>query len=178
MRPPDPMVIVVMGVSGVGKTTVSEALAKRCGFAFIDGDTLHPKANIEKMSSGRPLNDADRAPWLGKVKDWIDAQLAEGRSGVVSCSALKRKYRSELVSGRADVRLVLLEGTRALLAERLAGRMGHFMPPTLLDSQLADLEQPDPSEHVTTIDVGPPADQIVDQIVAALGLKAARPTSL
>ena len=136
------------------------------------------RANIEKMSSKRPLNDTDRAPWLAKVRDWIDAQLAEGRSGVVSCSALKRKYRSELAAGRADVRLVLLQGSRALLAERLADRKGHFMPPTLLDSQLADLEQPDPSEHVTTIDVGPPADQIVEQIVATLGLEAPRSTSI
>jgi gluconokinase len=164
------LVIVVMGVSGAGKTNVGKALARRCGCLFMDGDALHPPANIQKMKSGKPLDDADRAPWLENVRGWIDARLSEGRCGVISCSALKRRYRAELSSGRGDVRLVLLDGPKALLMSRLAGRKGHFMPISLLDSQLAALEPPEDGEDIMVVDITPPVDRIVSEIVSGLGL--------
>jgi gluconokinase len=171
---PDPVAVVVMGVAGAGKTTVGEALAKRCGYAFVDGDALHPAANIAKMSAGQPLTDADRAPWLAKVAAWMDARLAEGRSGVVTCSALKRKYRDQLAVGRPGVRLVLLDGSHALIAERVANRKGHFWPAGLLDTQFADFEPPGPDEAILVIDVAPPVDVQVAEIVDRLALKPAK----
>jgi gluconokinase len=165
-----PVAVVVMGVAGAGKTTVCEALAKACGLAFIDGDALHPKANIEKMASGHPLTDADRAPWLAAIAAWIDARLAEGRSCTVSCSALKRAYRDQLRVGRSGVRLVMLEGSREVIAERIAGRKGHFWPQGLLDTQFADLEPPQPDEGVLVVGIDKTVDEQVAQIAKALGL--------
>lgn len=170
-----PTVIVVMGVSGAGKTTVGKALAERCGYLFEDGDDLHPAANIEKMKSGQPLDDADRAPWLANVRGWIDARFAEGRSGVIACSALKQQYRIDLAACRAGPRLVLLEGPRALLLKRLAARKGHFMPIALLDSQLAAFEPPSADEDILTVNIAPPVDRIVSEIVAALRLPDQNP---
>ncbi|THD70971.1 gluconokinase [Phenylobacterium sp.] len=169
----DPAAIVVMGVAGAGKTTVGQALATHCGYAFVDGDALHPAANIAKMSAGQPLTDADRAPWLAKVADWMDARLAEGRSGVVTCSALKRKYRDELTLGRPAVRLVLLDGSRELIEARVAKRTGHFWPPGLLETQFADFEPPGPDEAILVIDVAPPVDIQVAEIVERLALTPA-----
>jgi len=165
-----PVVLVLMGVSGCGKTTVAQILAERLHWAFEEGDALHPPANVAKMAAGHPLDDADRAPWLAKVADWVDARLDAGESGVITCSALKRAYR-ELIDRRgARVAFVYLHGSRELIASRLAGRHGHFMPSTLLDSQFATLEEPGPDEPAIRVEVGEPPAAIADDIVAALGL--------
>jgi len=148
--------VVVMGVSGSGKTTVGAALADALGLRFVDGDAMHPAANVAKMAAGIPLDDADRAPWL----DAIGAVLADGPV-VVACSALKRAYRDRLRAAAPDLQLVFLDGAPALLASRMAARPGHFMPTSLLDSQLATLERPDPDEHALTVDIARPADEIV-----------------
>jgi gluconokinase len=139
-------ILVVMGVSGSGKTTIAKALADRLGWAFEEGDDLHPGSDIAKMRSGHPLDDRDRWPWLEKVAEWIDGWRQTGKSGVITCSALKRSYRDFLVRGRPDVRLLYLHGDVELIAARLTARKGHFMPASLLDSQLATLEEPDPDE--------------------------------
>src|ERR1700761_7500753 len=148
-----PPVLVLMGVSGSGKSTVAALLAGRLGWDFQEGDDLHPPANIAKMKAGVPLTDADRAPWRAKVEAWIADELRQGRSGVIACSALKAAYREQIVAGRSNVRLVFLKGDHDLIAGRLAKRRGHFMPPSLLDSQFADLQAPTPSEHVITVDI-------------------------
>ncbi len=140
-----PSVVVVMGVSGSGKTTVASLLAGRLGWEFEDGDDFHPAANVEKMQSGSPLTDEDRWPWLAAIAAWIDKVRAEGRHGVVTCSGLKRAYRDVLVGGRPDVRLVYLKGDRELIGRRMAARHGHFMPTSLLDSQFRTLEEPGPT---------------------------------
>jgi len=163
-----PTIVLVMGVSGAGKTTVGEALARRLGWTFQEGDAFHPPANIAKMASGHPLDDADRAPWLASVEAWISDQLAAGRSGVIACSALKKAYRHALAAGRKDVVLVYLTGGAGLIAERLQARRGHFMPPALLASQLADLEAPDPDERAIDVDIAQPVAAQVDHIVRAL----------
>jgi gluconokinase len=167
--PPGPAtILVMMGVSGTGKTTVGEALAKRLGWRFQEGDDFHPPANIAKMKSGRPLDDADRAPWLVRVEAWIGAELATGRSGVITCSALKRTYRSAIVAGREGVILVYLDGSEPLIARRIARRRGHFMPPSLLASQFADLQAPGPLENPIVVDIDQPVAAQVDDIVDAL----------
>jgi gluconokinase len=167
--PPGPAtVLVMMGVSGTGKTTIGEALAKRLGWAFQEGDDFHPAANIAKMKSGRPLDDADRAPWLAKVEAWIAAQLAAGRSGVITCSALKRTYRSAIIGGRRDVILVYLTGSEHVIAERLEKRRGHFMPPSLLASQLETLQAPAPLEKPIVVNIDQSVAAQVDDVVEAL----------
>ena len=148
--------VVVMGVSGSGKTTVGAALADALGLRFVDGDALHPAANVAKMAAGIPFDDADRAPWL----DAIGAVLAAGPV-VVACSALKRAYRDRLRAAAPGLQLVFLDGDRSLLASRMAARPGHFMPTSLLDSQLATLERPEPDEHALTADIARPAGEIV-----------------
>ncbi len=161
-------VLIVMGVSGSGKTTVAEALDARLGWPFQEGDDLHPAANVAKMHAGIPLDDDDRWPWLDAIATWIGARLADDGAGIVTCSALKRAYRDRLVAGRAGVRIVYLHATPELLHERLANRRGHFMPASLLDSQLATLEEPGPDEHPIEVeDTGTP-DQIANAIMAAL----------
>ena len=148
--------VVVMGVSGSGKTTVGAALADALGLPFVDADSLHPAANVAKMAAGIPLDDTDRAPWL----DAVGAVLAAGPV-VVACSALKRAYRDRLRAAAPGLKLVFLDGAPALLASRMAARPGHFMPTTLLDSQLATLERPEPDEHALTADIAEPAGEIV-----------------
>jgi gluconokinase len=155
--------VVVMGVSGSGKSTVGAALADALGIPFVDGDALHPAANVAKMAAGIPLDDADRAPWL----DAIGALLARGPV-VVACSALKRAYRDRLRAAAPSLVLVFLDGSRELLADRMAARPGHFMPPALLDSQLATLERPALDEHALTADVAEPVPGIVASLVASL----------
>lgn len=155
------MVIVVMGVTGAGKTTVGQRLAKTLGWRFHDADDFHPPANKAKMNAGIPLTDDDRWPWLRALRAVIEQALADGSSAVVTCSALKRAYRDVLAGGLADVRYVHLTGDRRVLADRLASRRGHFMNPALLDSQIATLEAPadaldvdvalNPSEQVAFI---------------------------
>lgn len=169
--PDTPSIAVVMGVAGVGKTTVGERLAKRLGWEFIEGDRLHPPENVAKMQSGHPLTDADRAPWLASIAREIDNRLAAGVSAVVACSALKRAYRRVVVGERPGVRLVYLEGTQDLIAERLAGRRGHFMPSGLLASQFAALEPPGPDEKPIIAAIDRPLDRIVADIAAALRAK-------
>ncbi len=167
-----PVVLVLMGVSGCGKTTVAQILAERLHWPFEEGDALHPPANVAKMAAGHPLDDADRAPWLARVADWVDARLDAGECGVITCSALKRAYR-ELIDRRgARVEFVYLHGSRELIASRLSGRHGHFMPSTLLDSQFATLEEPGSDEPAIRVEIGEPPEGIADVIMAALGLRA------
>jgi len=132
--------LVVMGVSGSGKTTIAVQAAHTLGWAFTEGDELHPPANVEKMRLGKPLDDADRRPWLRRVAGWIGAQEAAGRDAVVTCSALKRCYRELLREGHPSVRFVHVAASAEALGHRLAARRGHYMPASLLDSQLATLE--------------------------------------
>jgi gluconokinase len=165
-----PAVVVVMGVSGSGKTTVASLLAGRLGWEFEDADDFHPPANVAKMHAGIPLTDADRGPWLDAIAAWIDRVRAEGRHGVVTCSALKRAYRRVLVGDRPDVRLVYLKGERGLIGRRMAARQGHFMPTSLLDSQFGTLEEPGSDENPVVISVGGTPSAIVAEIAGALGV--------
>lgn len=162
MSPSAPL--VVMGVSGSGKSTVGAALAKRLGAPFMDADTLHPAANIAKMAAGQPLDDRDRIPWLTRVGEW----LAGHSGGVASCSALKRSYRDQLRASCPTVRFVHLTGAPELLSDRLAARSDHFMPAALLGSQLDTLEPLGADEAGVTIDVAPGVGVVVDAAVAAL----------
>ena len=163
-------VLVVMGVSGSGKSTIAAMLAHRLGWIYEDADWLHPKSNIEKMHHGEPLNDADRWPWLHAIADWIDATRRSGGHGVVACSALKRAYRDILIGERKDVGLVFLQGDRDLIAQRIAARADHFMPPDLLDSQFQALEPPRADERPIVVSVAPHPREIVETIVQKLGL--------
>lgn len=163
------MIVIVMGVSGSGKTTVARLLAARLGWTMLEGDALHPPANVARMSAGIPLTDADRWPWLHEIAAVIDGWRARGESGVVTCSALKRAYRDILVGERADVRLAFLRGDRALIGGRMAARTDHFMPPAMLDSQFAALEPPGPDERPIVLDIGPPPEAIAARLAAALG---------
>jgi gluconokinase len=158
--------LVVMGVSGAGKTTVAQRLASRLGWDFAEGDDLHPAANIAKMAAGEPLTDADRQPWLERVAGWIDAEIQAGRHGVITCSALRRAYRDIL--RRDGVMFVYLEVSRDELERRLTHRSGHFMPTSLLDSQLEALEPPGEDEVALTVAAGPDPARTVAAIAASL----------
>jgi gluconokinase len=155
------MIVVVMGVSGVGKTSIGERLAARLGWRFIDADDHHPAANVAKMAAGAPLEDADRWPWLEALNRLLRAE----RDAIVACSALKEAYRKRLLAGIAEWRLVFLEGDKALIASRLAARKHRYMPASLLDSQLATLEPP---TQAIRIDVSAPLERSVDTILQAL----------
>jgi carbohydrate kinase (thermoresistant glucokinase family) len=163
-----PVIAVVMGVSGSGKTTVSVLLSAALGCQFQEGDDLHPAANVEKMHGGTPLTDADRVPWLRKIAEEIDGWRARGESGVLTCSALKRSYRDIIIGDRSDVTLVYLKGSHDLIHRRMATRHQHFMPMALLDSQFATLQEPTPDEHPITVDVGGRPTEIVGEIVRQL----------
>jgi gluconokinase len=165
-----PAVIVVMGVSGSGKSTIASMLAHRLHWIYEDGDWLHPQANIEKMHHGEPLNDEDRWPWLHAIADWIDATRKSGNHGIVACSALKRAYRDILIGQRKDVRLIYLKGDQDLIARRIAARADHFMPPKLLDSQFQALEEPKADERPITISVVPHPREIVETIVKKMNI--------
>lgn len=162
--------IVVMGVSGCGKSTTGDALAARLGWPMLEGDSFHPEANVEKMHAGIPLDDSDRAPWLQALADQIAQHEAEGKSSIISCSSLKRAYRDILRSGAPAVRFVHVHGSRELLMQRLESRQGHFFPAKLLDSQLATLELLAEDEDGVVIDMGLGIDAQTDAAVAALGL--------
>ncbi len=163
-----PSVLVVMGVSGSGKTTVGALLADRLHWQFADGDVFHPPANIEKMRSGSPLSDEDRRPWLEAIAAWIDEIRSAGGHAVAACSVLKRRYRAVVIGSRADVRLIYLRSERALIARRLEARHGHFMPSSLLQSQIEALEEPGPDENPITVSIAPSPEKIVEEILASL----------
>jgi len=162
------LVVVMMGVSGSGKTTIAQGVAKRLGWDVLEGDSYHPPANIEKMSHGTPLDDSDRWPWLHAIAKAIDAELAAGRSSIVACSALKRSYRDILIGSRPNVALVYLRGTHALLYERIKHRTGHFMPASLLESQFAALEDPTEDEKPIVVSVDATPEKIVDSVLVAM----------
>src|SRR5215469_16670244 len=164
-----PPILVVMGISGSGKSTVAQELAARLGWPFEEGDALHPEINIAKMHAGIPLTDADRQPWLERVAAWIDAQRANKQPGIITCSALKRAYRQFVIGDRPEVRLVYLRGGRDLFAQHFAGRQDHFMPASLLRSQIDTLEEPDPSEDPLTIEASAAPGQIAEEIILRLG---------
>ncbi len=161
--------VIVMGVTSCGKTSVGEGLAKELGCPFIEGDTLHPAANIAKMSAGTPLDDADRWPWLQAIGRAMKAECAAGRGVVAACSALKKSYRQKLAeaAGR-PITFIFLHGSRDLLAARMAERKGHFMPTSLLDSQLATIEIPGPEENALHLDVVLPVDELIRRAKAHL----------
>jgi len=163
-----PCALVVMGVSGSGKSTIADKLAVRLGWRYEDGDKFHPASNVAKMSAGHPLTDEDRWPWLQAIADEIDRLCKAGEHAVIACSALKRAYRDVLVHGRNDVRMVYLKGGKQLIAERLARRKHHFMPPGLLDSQFDTLEPPGADENPLTVSIDPSVDEIVEAIVHQL----------
>jgi carbohydrate kinase (thermoresistant glucokinase family) len=158
-----------MGVSGIGKTTIGTLLAEKLGWGYAEGDSYHPPENVEKMRGGTPLTDADRWPWLDAIADDIDRWRQAGTGMVVACSALKRAYRDVLIGDRSDVRLVRLAGDESLIRARLEQRADHYMPPSLLASQLATLEAPTADEHPIVVDVTEAPETCVAQILAKLG---------
>ncbi len=163
-------VMVVMGVSGSGKSTIGALLARRLRWEFEDADWLHPAANIDKMHNGIPLTDEDRRPWLEAVAAWIDKTRSSGGHAIVACSVLKRRYRDVLIGERTDVRLVYLKGDETLIARRIATRHEHFMPRSLLRSQFEALEEPGPDETPVTVSIEPQPREIVAKIMSALTL--------
>ena len=163
-----PIILIVMGVSGSGKTTVAALLAGRLNWQFQEGDALHSPANVDKMHHGVALTDADRLPWLDSIAALVDRWSAEGVCGIITCSALKRAYRARIQAGRPAVEFIYLRGARALVSARITQRMGHYMPPSLLASQFETLEEPGADEPVITVDIGGSPDQIVEAILAAL----------
>jgi gluconokinase len=162
----DPLVIVLMGVSGSGKTTVGEKLAAALGWSFRDADDVHPPANVEKMREGHPLSDADRAPWLAAIHDHIAKTLERGENGIVTCSALKESYRREIITDPVRVKLFFLRGDYDLLKVRMEERPGHFMKAGMLRSQFATLEPP---REALTLDTSRPVDELVAEILRAVG---------
>ncbi|HZR04303.1 MAG TPA: gluconokinase [Candidatus Udaeobacter sp.] len=162
------MIVIVFGVSGAGKTTIGKLLAEELRWTFYEADDFHPRANIEKMRSGRPLTDEDRWPWLDRLREQITRSLAVKENAVLACSALKRSYRERLrVSD--EVKFVFLRGGYALVEKQTRRRRDHFMNPALLKSQFADLEEPGSGEDVLTIDLGRTRDELVEEIKTRLG---------
>jgi gluconokinase len=158
-----------MGVAGVGKTTVARLLAQRLDAPYAEADDFHPEANIAKMSAGIPLDDTDRWPWLQRIAEWMSDRGREGTGGVVTCSALKRRYRDALRTGSPDAFFVHLSGGRALIGDRMSHRTGHFMPTSLLDSQFDILEPLQPDERGAVLDVGTGPDELVAEALRQLG---------
>jgi gluconokinase len=159
-------IVIVMGVTGAGKTTIGRALATALGWEFHDGDELHSEASKLKMHRGIALDDADRAPWLSAIRKLILAMLSEGRDGVIACSALKQSYRDEIVVDPNSVKVVYLKGSKEVIAERLRNRSGHFMNPDLLQSQFDTLEEP---HGAIVVDVLMAPEAIVKEVIARLG---------
>jgi gluconokinase len=164
------MMIIMFGVSGAGKTTIGKLLARELGWKFVEADDFHPAANVDKMRRGVPLSDEDRQPWLEKLRVAVEQLLEASENAVLVCSALKKKYRDRLrVSD--EVKFVFLRGDRNQIANQLRHRHGHFMNPDLLESQFADLEEPESSERVLTVDLGPSPEKIVETIEQKLQLR-------
>jgi gluconokinase len=163
-----PRILVVMGVSGSGKSTIGAILARRLHWDFEDADWFHPPANVEKMHRSIPLTDEDRWPWLNAIAAWIDEARSGDEHAVIACSALKRRYRDILIGNRADVRLVYLKANEPLLSRRLATRHEHFMPASLLHSQFEALEEPEADENAIVVSVEPSPKAIADRIMSAL----------
>ena len=163
-----PLAVVVMGVCGSGKTVVGERLARALGACFIEGDAFHPPANVERMAAGIALDDADRQGWLEALAGELARAQAGGQRAVLACSALKRRYRDILRRGAPGLRLVHLAGSHDMLARRMASRQGHYMPASLLESQLAALEAPDADERTITLDAGASAESLVQSALAQL----------
>jgi gluconokinase len=164
------MMLIVGGVAGSGKTTIGKLLAGRLGWEFADADDFHSAANIAKMRSGHPLSDSDRFPWLTAIGAWMDTENAAGRSAIVACSALARRYREALLHGRDEVRIVFLEISREEAFERLHRRHGHFFGEQMVTSQFAELEAPAPDERTYVVPSDHPPDEMVDEIIGLLGL--------
>jgi gluconokinase len=164
------MILIVAGAAGSGKTTVGKILSGRLGWEFADADDFHTAANIARMRSGRPLSDSDRFPWLAAIGAWMDEQIAAGKSAVVACSALARRYREALLAGRDEVRIVFLEVSREEAFRRLHTRHGHFFGEQMVASQFAELEPPEPDERTIAVPTDQPADQVADEITELLGL--------
>jgi gluconokinase len=173
---PSPLALVVMGVSGVGKTSVARALVARTGWTFQEGDDLHPEANRAKMAAGHPLDDDDRWPWLCRIADWIGGREAAGEGAVVTCSALKRAYRDLLRDGHPSVRFVHLVADENILSGRVAGRHHEYMPPSLLRSQLDTLQPLEPDEPGVRVETFGDPDAVAERALEALGLRTT-PTS-
>ena len=167
---PVPAVVIIMGVSGSGKSTVGAFLALRLRWEFEDADWFHPASNVDKMHNGIPLTDDDRWPWLGAIAAWINKARRSGGHGVIACSALKRRYRDVLIGDRAEVRLVYLKGDETLIARRIATRHEHFMPRSLLHSQFEALEEPGADENPIIVSITPEPREIVARILSALSI--------
>ena len=157
-----------MGVSGSGKSSVASALAKRLGWQFAEADTFHSPDNVEKMRGGIPLTDDDRRPWLDSIAAWIDRCRKDGKNCVVACSALRRIYRERLADGHDDVRFVYLRGDYDVIASRLSGRSGHYMPVSLLASQFRTLEEPVADENALVLSIDEPVERLVEEIAVNL----------
>jgi carbohydrate kinase (thermoresistant glucokinase family) len=173
--PAMPSILVVMGVSSSGKSTVGTLLAGQLHWEFEDGDWFHPARNIDKMHAGIPLTDEDRAPWLIAIADFIDRARLSGTRVVLACSALKRRYRTVIIGNRPDVQLIYLKGDMELIGRRFAARHEHFMPPSLLESQFDALEEPGPNEHPIVVSIEPRPREIVAKIVDALKAQILEP---
>jgi gluconokinase len=169
---PEPQLIVVMGVSGSGKTTLAEGLSQRLHWAFQEGDSLHPAANVEKMSRGEPLTDEDRWPWLDALGGWLDERARAGTSAVLTCSALRRSYRDRLRDGRPGVRFCHVVAPADAIRDRVESRRGHYMPASLLPSQLATLESLEPDEPGVTVCAEGDPEAVLDDALRRLGLSS------
>lgn len=167
-----PDAIVVMGVSGSGKTTVALGIARAMGWRFAEGDEFHPQANVDKMARGEPLTDEDRWPWLRLIGDWVSETVSRGESAVVTCSSLRRAYRDLLREGRPEVRFCHITGDADLIEERMERRTGHYMPPSLLPSQLSTLEPLEADEPGVVVSTEGTPEQVLDRALRALGLAA------
>jgi gluconokinase len=172
---PQPVVVVVMGVSGTGKSTVAAVLAERLGWPFAEGDDFHPAGNVTKMRAGQPLTDADRWPWLASVATWIGERERAGTGGVVTCSALRRSYRDRLRGGHPQVQFLCLTAEPELIASRMAHRSGHYMPASLLASQLSTLEPLESDERGQFVDSAQPLEAVVAAAIDFLSQPATQP---
>lgn len=168
MSDPQTTTVVVMGVSGSGKTTIAQELARRLGRQLVEGDDLHPPQNVAKMAAGHPLDDDDRWPWLDRVAEGIGVWEQTGQDGIVTCSALKRSYRDRLRAGHPSVWFAHVDAHEQVLRDRLARRTGHYMPPSLLDSQLATLQRLAPDEAGATVDGDAPCTEVVTALLDEL----------